>query len=153
MRLLLCLCLLSQMCLATVAKVIQLQDDRRVANYSIGRVGTKDYEQFSFWVKDGQASEITYSYGRTYKEISVKFVGVDLCKGRPCFKVDFANGNRFYIQPVGINLRITDEQGRYSKLFRWQYEGPRDGRGTFCTPCAEDENDAMRLLNTYYLKK
>lgn len=121
----------------------------KVANYSTGKVG-KNYEHFSFWVR-GQQREVIYWYGSGNKELPLTYGGVERCNGAPCFKVTFSNGRTFRVRPVGHTLQITGN-GKYSKRFRWEYEGPRNGIGTFCDSCTENENEAMKLIRESYLK-
>jgi hypothetical protein len=125
---------------------------RRVANYAVGKIGTKSYEHLSFWTDNNERRYITYSYGEEYKEIKLSYKGVDTFKGQPCFKIEFSNGKQLYVIPTGASLRIVDEDGKYNKLFRWEYEGPRNGIGTFCNVCAEDEREAIRLIRRFFLK-
>lgn len=137
---------------SVVLGVPAAQSSERVANYSTGRYGTSAYEHFSFWVKTDGRLEISYSYGKSDKELAVDYGQKETCQGRPCFTVRFSNGRTFHIRPAGLNLKITDDQGHYSKLFRWEYEGPRDGRGTFCQVCAADEKEAMTIVKNHFLR-
>jgi hypothetical protein len=83
----------------------------------------------------------------------LSYKGVDTFKGQPCFKIEFSNGKQLYVIPTGASLRIVDEDGKYNKLFRWEYEGPRNGIGTFCSVCAEDEKEAMRLVRRFLVSE
>jgi hypothetical protein len=126
----------------------------RVANYETGKLGTKSYERFSFWVKDGMPSEVTYGFGRDWydKEIKPTYAGPVAIKGARGFKLQFPNGQLFYVIPQGRVLRITDSSGKYTKIFRWSYEGPVNGRGTYCDPCTQDPKEAIELIRSSYLK-
>jgi hypothetical protein len=128
-----------------------LAANKRVANYSFGKYGTKTYETLSFWIDAGKRGQITYSYGKTDREITLSYIGPDIFNGESCFKVQFANGLILYIIPKGLSLKIVDSEGKYSKLFRWKYEGPIDGRGTFCDVCAEDK-ESMMIIRKFFLK-
>ena len=147
-RLLPCILMLAWCCLPMKAG----QEQQRVANYAFGRIGTKNYEHLSFWTQNNERYEITYSYGEEYKEIKLSYKGVDTFKGEACFKIEFSNGTQLYVIPKGTSLRVVDEEGKYNKVFRWEYEGPRNGIGTFCNVCAEDEREAMRLIRQFFLK-
>jgi hypothetical protein len=120
----------------------------KVANYSYGKPGTDTYEQLSFWVKDGKKSDIDYAYGRDRKEAKLRYVG----KYEASFQVQFPNNTRLTINPKGTTLIVTNTKTNYVKTFVWEYEGPVNGIGTFCTVCAQDEKEAMRLIQTYYLQ-
>jgi hypothetical protein len=145
------LLLLTALSTSTLAR---MANGAKVANYSTGKIGTKDYENLSLWVENGKSSSITYRYGaRAYDkpEIKLQSEGPDTFKGQACFKVKFPNGLLPYVIPTGQRLKLVDEAGKYSKLFRWKYEGPINGRGTFCTPCVEEE-EAPAFVRKYFLQ-
>lgn len=125
---------------------------QKVANFSVNEIGTSQFEEFSFWVKEGKRSDIDYSYGKNYKTLKLVFAGecsIDEDKG---FKVKFPNGLHLCVVAKGEHLLVSDSVGKYMKLLDWHYEGPVNGIGTFCTPCAEDEKEAIQLVRKYYLQ-
>ncbi len=123
----------------------------KVANYSVGEDGTKEYEHFSFWVKDKHRARVTYSYDVDRKETTITYLGKTTYKNEPAFTVQFANHYILYIIPKGSQLQVFDSSGKYNKIFNWEYEGPVNGVGTFCDVCAEDEKEAAKLLRSFYL--
>jgi len=126
---------------------------QRVAQYAFGKYGTKSYAHLSFWTENNQRQEITYSYGTASdKEIKLSYEGVDSFKGEACFKVKFSTGKLLYVIPKRNALRVVDANGEYDKLIRWQYEGPINGIGTFCSVCAEDEREAMQIIRRFFMK-
>lgn len=130
-----------------------LVNAQKVANYSFGKPGTKDFEQFAFWVKDGNRSEIVYTYGKDWKELKLKYAGIVTSGGRTSFKVEFPNKYILLISAQGDRLKVVDAAGKYSKTFAWKYEGPVNGIGTFCQPCAEDKEEAISLVKKSFLNK
>ena len=128
------------------------QEKQQVANFSVGKYGTKSYEHFSFWVENGKRSKIEYSYGKDAKEMTVTYLGIDTFKSAKCFKLEFTNGLILYVIPKGLTLQVVDADGKYSKIFRWEYEGPVDGRGMACTICVEEDKEAMVFVKQYFLK-
>jgi len=140
--------LLSTIALLTAASV----NAQKVANYSFDKYGKPNYEHFSFWIKAGKRTDITYTYGKYGKDLPVKYLGKAVYEGKAAFRVQLPNGNILYVIPSGVNLKIQNTAKSYNKLFTWAYEGPVDGRGTFCETCAEDEREAIQILRTYYLK-
>jgi hypothetical protein len=124
----------------------------RVANYSYGQPGTAKYEHFSFWTANGQRAELSYTYGKDRKESRLTYLGPDKVNGKAAFKVQFPNKHILYIIPSGTTLRVTDNKLAAQKTYQWEYEGPTNGIGTFCEPCAEDEKQAMQLVLGAYLK-
>jgi hypothetical protein len=123
----------------------------KVANYAIGKYGTDKYEHYSFYVKNGRPADIYYRYGKADKEFKVSYLGKAQLNGGSGFKVQFSNGHITTIIPSGITLKIADA-GKAPKTFAWEYEGPINGIGTFCEPCAQDEKEARQLIKAYYLK-
>jgi hypothetical protein len=114
--------------------------------------GNENYEQFSFWTKEGKRADISYTYGVYRKDITLKYIGTNVFKGDSCFRVQFPNNYVLYIIPKGLNLKVTDENGKYLKIFSWEYEGPINGIGNFCDICAEYEDAAMQMIKLNYLK-
>jgi hypothetical protein len=129
-----------------------LMAQMKVAGYSFGKPGTDKYEHLEFWTKDGQRTEINYAYGKDRKEVKLQYIGKDQVNGSTCFKVRFTNNYIIQIIPKGLQLQVTDASGNYNKTFSWEYEGPVNGMGTFCNVCAEDDEDAMKLIRSAYLK-
>jgi|SRR6185312_2488040 hypothetical protein len=123
---------------------------QKVANYSFGRYGTSKYEHFSFWEK-GSPEGITYSFGKNEKEVKLKYLGKAYYEGKRCFKIQFPNNYVLYIIPDKLDLKIQDSTKTYFKTFSWEYEGPVNGIGTFCDVCAEDEKEALNIVNNTYL--
>ena len=80
----------------------------------------------------------------------MKYVGIEGWRKWPAFKVKFLTGRTLHVVPQGLTLRVTDD-AKYSKVFRWQYEGPVEGRGTACVPCAADAREAMQLIKAHFL--
>ena len=84
------------------------------------------------------------------RDLPLKYLGPIRLKGHQGFRVRFSNGLILNLWPEGDKLRVTDTKGKYNKLFSWEYEGPVNGIGTFCTPCAQDAAEALRLLKPYF---
>ena len=140
--------LLLFVCLVTKSSHAQL----KVAQYSHGKYGTDKFERFEFWIKAGEHSKISYSYGKESKKVGLQYLGKDKINGDSCFKVRFSNGYVLYITPSDLCLKVIDSLGKYNKTFSWEYEGPVDGIGTHCDVCAENKNDAMKILRLAYLR-
>lgn len=125
---------------------------QKVANYSAGKYGTAAYERISFWLEKGKPSEITYTTGRFGEHKPVKYLGKSTYEGKRSFKIQLPDNRVMQVIPFGDNVKIVGTAKNYNKVFIWAYEGPVNGMGTFCEPCAEDEKQAMKLLNSAYLK-
>ncbi|AXY73083.1 hypothetical protein D3H65_03455 [Paraflavitalea soli] len=135
-----------------ILTVTMATSQQKVAVYAIGKPGIEEYERFAFWTKDGKRERIDYAYGKEGKEVKIQYIRKDLFKGDSCFVVRFVNNYQLYVIPQGLTLKVIDGTGKYEKLFSWEYEGPVNGIGTFCTVCAEDEMDAMKIIKASYLK-
>lgn len=136
----------------------QFHAQTKEAHYSTG-AKTDKFESFSFYVEDGKRGEITYWYGKDSgewfggkgKEVTLTYLGTDTFKGEACFKVKFPNDYTLYIIPKGLSLKIVDSEGKYSKLFQWQYVGAINGVGRFCESC-ENNKGSIKLIRNYFMK-
>ena len=132
------------------ASFAQEHSTSKVANYSFGKMGQSNYEHFSFWTEEGKRAKITYTFGRDAQESELEYLEAKIIQGRKGFKVKFPNNLILFVIPTGNNLRVINPTGSYNKIFKWEYEGPVDGRGMVCEPCAENETEAMVLVKKGY---
>lgn len=130
---------------------ISIYSQNQVANFSTGKVGTSTYEHFSFWVEDNSIGDITYSYGKSRREVKLKYSGTDTLDGIEVFKIEFPNGEIFYVLPQKSFLRVVHKNANYDKIFRWEYEGPVNGIGTWCDACTGDGKESIELIKKYFL--
>jgi hypothetical protein len=124
--------------------------DAKVANFALpGQAyDSPGFESLSFWSgPNGKA--IDYEYGADQKRVRLRAIGP--AAGGDGFAVRFPNGLVLDVVPQGKVLQVSDRKGGYSKTFEWRYEGPVDGRGTFCTPCVE-EADAIGFVRGNFAK-
>ena len=129
---------------------------QKVANFAFKEFSAKDFEVYAFWVNANQVGDIKYSYKTPAGDIitmKLKYEGDRKLNGEKAFKVLFPNDLLLYVIPRNNNtLKVTSLDGKYAKTFHWLYEGPAEGRGTFCKDCAENAEEATKLLRKYYLK-
>lgn len=126
-------------------------ENGKVANYSTGRYNTPVYEHFSFWVDaEGKPLEVIYSTKNRDKESSFTYEG-KTADGRG-FKIKAPNGATSSVYVAGSSLRIVSDKTKKAKIFKWEYEGPVNGRGTFCTPCVEEPKEAAAFIKTHFIK-
>lgn len=142
----------SLLALSASPALAQFTTDFKVANYATGKSGTASYEHFSFYVEGGKASDISYEYGEPRKEVRLRNLGKATFKGLTGFKVLFPNKLVLYVIPSGNTLKVYDDKGKYAKTFSWEYAGPVNGRGTWCSQCMPDDKAAMQFLKSYYFK-
>jgi hypothetical protein len=124
----------------------------KVANYSFGKFGTDKYEHFEFWIKDGKRIDVEYRYGKDNKNLKLKYLGKYRVISDSCFKLQFSNNYILYVIPKGLTLKVIDAAAKYNNIFAWEYEGPVNGIGTYCDVCAEGEEEAMKLIQSGYMK-
>lgn len=124
----------------------------KVANYSLLQFeyGSPKFESLALWTGKDGTTRVDYSYGADASEVHLQQAG-HTADGTG-FTVRFANGYTLDVTPQGKQLLVTDRDGRYRKTFDWMYEGPVDGRGTFCTPCI-DEDQAPTFVRQHFLAR
>ncbi len=141
--------------LALVLGNVAVSAQTQVANFATGKVNTGSYEHFSFYATNGARGEITYVYGKegvSGAEIKANYLGTDTWRGMTGFKIGLLNNQVLLVVPQKTSLKIIDEKGKYNKIFRWEYEGPVDGRGTWCEQCTQSGKESVALLRKYFLQ-
>lgn len=125
-------------------------ENAKAANYSVGKYNTSSYEHFTFWADAaGKPVEVSYSMKNRDEDIKFSYEGKTVDgKG---FKVKAPNGATSSIYVVGNNLRVINDKTKKAKIFRWEYEGPVEGRGTFCTPCVQEPKEAAEFIKKYFI--
>lgn len=123
----------------------------KVANFSLAGhgYGSPAFESLSFWNNPAAGKLIDYEYGAAPTKVRLRSLG-KRADGKG-FSVQFPNGLVLDVVPAGKTLQVSDRAGRYRKTFAWLYEGPVDGRGTFCTPCVE-EQDAVGFVEAHFAR-
>ena len=124
----------------------------KVASYESGKPGTDQYEELSFWVKEGKRADIYYARGKDRRESKGSYLTQTGKTNGASFAVRLADNRLLTIIPGGSQLKVADSAQGTPKTFVWKYEGPVDGIGTFCRECAANPKEAMALLRAYYLK-
>ncbi|RFZ81651.1 hypothetical protein DYU05_17640 [Mucilaginibacter terrenus] len=125
---------------------------QKVANYAAGKPGTSSYRGYSFYLTGTKPTEISFRSGADRNESNVTYNGKATYNGKRCFKMTLTGNKVYYAYPVGDKLAIVNATSKKAETYTWEYEGPVDGRGTFCEACAEDEKEAMKLMKSSYLK-
>jgi hypothetical protein len=124
----------------------------QVANYAVRgeSYGNPGYEELRLWADRDGATRVRYAWGRDGRELTLRTLGPG-ADGQG-FALGFPNGHVLDVVPQGDALRVRDRKGGYDKVFEWKYEGPVDGRGTFCTPCVE-ETEAAAFVRRHFLAR
>lgn len=126
-------------------------ENGKVANYSVGKYNSAAYEHFSFWVDAaGKPMEISYSMKNRDQSMNFSYEG-KTADGKG-FKVKAPNGAMSSIYVVGNNLRVVSDKTKKAKIYKWEYEGPVNGIGTFCTPCVPEPKDAALFMKKHFVQ-
>lgn len=118
---------------------------QKFSNYKHGIYGRADYEHLDF----SSDKQITYRYGKNSKDYHIPYLGKDgnsfkiQLPGNLIVKVTINSSNGLVLQGIGNN---------YAKTYEWEYEGPVNGRGTWCQQCTQDPKEAILLIKKYYLR-
>lgn len=125
--------------------------DAKVANFAVQGEAfpSPKFERLALWADAGGKTYVVYGYGSRDTEVVLQAAGRSADGG--AFALRFPNGHVLDVAPRGDALQVTDRKGRYDKRFAWQYEGPVDGRGTFCAQCVE-EKGAAAFVRDRFLK-
>lgn len=123
--------------------------DAKVANFSLPGIdrGSPAFERLAFW-SGPRGNAVQYGYGADERVVQLQPLGPS--RSSNGFAVRFPNGLVLDVVPRGDALLVSDRAGGYRKTFEWQYEGPVDGRGTFCAPCV-DEDDAVEFVRERFM--
>lgn len=117
---------------------------QRVAYFSSGTYGTKNYEQLEF----NKDRTCYYRYGSKNKEYQIIYLG----SRNGVFNVTLPNNIIASVYVYKEYIEIKAIKGYYNRIFTWQYQGPSDGIGTWCESCCQSENEAYKFLKRHYLK-
>ncbi len=120
-----------------------------VANYVArgAQAPGPDYEQLAFWADARGQRRVRYAWGQAPRSVEL-----EVLPGRPGsggFALRFPNGLVLEAMLQGQSLRLRD-RGGYDRVFEWQYQGPVDGRGTFCSACV-DQADAAAFVRRHFI--
>ena len=143
-------CLIAAIPLAALSPADAAGRLKSAANFETGTPGQADHEDFSFYLMQDGSKEVHYTYGADWKEVKLRYLGPKP-GAEPAFRVQFPNRLVLEVSVQGESLQVRSADGRYDKTFRWQYEGPVDGRGTFCEPCVE-EKEAPGLVTQHFAR-
>jgi hypothetical protein len=129
-----------------------IRQDVKVATYSTGKADTEAYESISFWVKDNQRAYIRYSHGKEVEDAELRWLGRDSLGGATGCKVRMPapDTSCLYILRKGYDLKVTNWNGSYLRSYVWENEN-RAGEES-CSICAQDEKEAMGMLQKYFFR-
>ncbi|GAB3957336.1 hypothetical protein GCM10028805_49770 [Spirosoma harenae] len=122
------------------------------AFFMIGNYAYPDWEKLSFdFTRDGR--EITYSYRKNEQGHKLESLGTKFVNNQKALIVKIPSLNKIYLilrDKKKESLVMMSEDGKYKKKFPLGYEGPVDGRGTFCATCANEPQEAFAIVDSFF---
>lgn len=123
------------------------------AFFMVGNYAAPNWEKLTFNTEKSGRS-IIYSYQKNEEGHKLDVLGTKTVGNQKALMVRIRNTSRVYLilrDRKKETLSMVSEDGTYKKTFPLGYEGPVDGRGTFCATCANEPDDAFRLVNSFFL--
>ncbi|CCG99694.1 hypothetical protein FAES_1684 [Fibrella aestuarina BUZ 2] len=121
------------------------------AFFMIGNYASPNWEKLAFDLTNG-AKTMTYSYAANERGHTLQKLGTRMINGQKGVVVKIPGTAKTYVivpNRAGKQLLMMSEDGTYRKRFPLGYEGPVDGRGTFCATCANEPKDAFALVDSF----
>lgn len=131
-----------------------VDQDVKVATWSVGKPDTDTYESLSFWIKDSQRAYIRYAHGKDEGDAELKWLGLETVNGRKGFRVSLPQSGAccLVIAPDTIGIQVVDLQKHSVRSFFWEDGNPAGDSTTTCSICAQDEKEAQDWLRRYFLR-
>jgi hypothetical protein len=137
--------------LVSVLFFCRLDQDVKVATWSIGKTDTETYESLSFWVKDNHRAYVRYAHGISEEDIELQWLGPDATAGRTGFRVAAPRSGTWVIAPDSVGIEVTDRRTNSTKTFYWEDANPSGDSTNNCAICAKSEKQAQAWLRRYFL--
>lgn len=131
-----------------------VDQDVKVATWSVGKPDTNSYESLSFWIKEDRRAYIRYTRGKGEGDTELTWLGPDTVNGRKGFRVSLPRSGDccLVIAPDSVGLRVVDSRKHSAKVFFWEDENPTGDTTNTCSICAQDEREALSWLRRYFLR-
>ncbi|ADB40002.1 hypothetical protein [Spirosoma linguale] len=122
------------------------------AFFMIGNYAYPNWEKIEFnFTGDGR--HITYSYRKNERGHKLEVIGNKYVGNQKALMVRIRSFNKIYLifrDRRKESLLMVSEDGTYKKRFPLGYEGPVDGRGTYCDICANEPDEAFEIVNSFF---
>jgi hypothetical protein len=138
--------------LVSVLLFCGLDQDVKVATWSIGKPDTETYESLSFWIKENHRAYVRYARGRSEEDTELQWLGPDTAgKG---FRVSVPQSGAccWVIAPVAPGIQVIDRRTNSTKTFYWEDANPSGDTTSSCSICAQSEKQAQAWLNRYFMR-
>ena len=127
--------------------------DKTHAFFMIGDYDSPQWEKIEFDLT-GQGKEITYSYRTNERGHKLQLLGMKYAGTRKELTVKITGTTKIYVllsDPKNRRITMLSKDGTYKKTFALGYEGPVNGVGTYCDHCANEPEDAFKLVDVFFL--
>jgi hypothetical protein len=131
-----------------------LDQDVKVATWSIGKPDSGSYESLSFWIKDNHRAYVRYSHGQNEEDTELQWMGPDAGAGHPAFRVSTPKTGAccWVIAPDSAGIEVTDRRSNSTRTFHWEDANPSGDSTSSCSICARNEKQAQAWLRRYFLQ-
>ena len=129
-----------------------LAQNKTYAFFMIGNYNYPEWEKLEFQFTD-EGRNITYSYRKNEKGYKLSILGTKYIGNKKCLIVQIPKFNQRYLifrDRKNSRILMTSEDNTYKKYFPLGYEGPIDGRGTYCDICANEPDEAFEIVDSFF---
>lgn len=123
------------------------------AFFMIGDYASPRWEKIEFDLTR-QGGEITYSYRKNERGHKLQTLGLRSSGNQKGLMVKIPETNKTYViirDKKNQRIIMMSDDGTYRKTFPLGYEGPVNGVGTYCASCANEPEDAFKLVDSFFL--
>lgn len=140
--------------LVVVLLVRGMDQDVKVATWSIGKPDTDTYESLSFWIKENHRAYVRYAHGKYETDLELQWLGPDLLDGHKAFRVSLPEAGAccLVIAPDSAGILVEDRQKHSTRSFFWEDGNPSGDSTTTCSICAKNEREAQGWLRRYFMR-
>ena len=128
-----------------------LEQDVKVATWTIGKPDTESYESLSFWIKDDHRAYVRYSRGKNEDDTELQWMGPGDAAGS--FRVSLPKSGAccWVITPDSVGIRVSNHRTKHTRTFYWEDPNPSGDTTNACPICAKTESQAQAWLRRYFL--
>jgi hypothetical protein len=124
------------------------------AFFMVGDYNNPEWEKLVFEVNSKTSEHtISYSYKKNEKGYKLEILSVKDVDKKPALVVRIPKFNKIYYilkDKKNEKLIMTSEDKTYKKSFLLGYEGPVNGVGTYCSSCANEPEDAFKIVSMFF---
>jgi hypothetical protein len=129
------------------------QDEQKThAFFMIGNYANSRWEKLVFDLTNN-GKEITYSFLKKADGLRLQVLGTKYIGAAKVLMTRIPGYPKlFYIirDRKGKRIIMKSSDGKFNKAFPLGYEGPVNGRGTYCGSCANEPDEAFAIVNLFF---